>query len=192
MNSFLLAGPASEPLSLAEAKAFLRVDDDQEDAYIGSLIIAARLHVEAMTSRALIYQSWRLVLDNWPETRLVRLPVSPVSALIAVRTLNDAAEETELDLADFVLRGQGETAVVDVAATVSGSTAPRARAGIEIDFTAGFGPDATAVPQDLKHMILLLLGHWFEFRDSVVMPGSAGPVPAGFEALAASYRTPRI
>ncbi|WP_162783826.1 baseplate multidomain protein megatron [Devosia naphthalenivorans] len=57
MTSYLLAGPAGEPVSLAEAKAFLRVDDGAEDGLIGTLIGAARLHVEGVTGRALLAQS---------------------------------------------------------------------------------------------------------------------------------------
>ncbi len=53
-----------EPVSLVEAKAFLRVDDTAEDGLIRSADLRpARLHVEGVTGRALIAQSWRVVLD---------------------------------------------------------------------------------------------------------------------------------
>ena len=56
MISYLLAGPAQEPVSLAEPKAFLKVDDSAEDGLVTTLIGAARLHIEAVTGRALLAQ----------------------------------------------------------------------------------------------------------------------------------------
>ena len=50
MPAILLAGPLAEPLTLAEAKTYLRVDHDAEDALIGSLITAARATVEALVA----------------------------------------------------------------------------------------------------------------------------------------------
>ena len=39
MSAFLLTSPASEPLTLDEAKQFLRVEHDDDDALIASLIV---------------------------------------------------------------------------------------------------------------------------------------------------------
>ena len=75
MSSILLTGPAVEPLTLAEAKEYLRVDTGDDDDVITALIAGARVHVEAQTRRALITQSWRLVRDGWPPDG--RLPVLP-------------------------------------------------------------------------------------------------------------------
>jgi uncharacterized phiE125 gp8 family phage protein len=63
MSSLLLTAPAVEPLSLAEAKAFLCVEMPDDDDLIGALVAGSRIHVEAQTRRALITQSWRLAID---------------------------------------------------------------------------------------------------------------------------------
>lgn len=76
MPAILLTPPAAEPLSLAQAKAFLRVEHDDDDELIAALIAGSRLHIEAQTRRALMTQSWRLVRDAWPQDGLVEvLPV---------------------------------------------------------------------------------------------------------------------
>ncbi|MCS6760755.1 MAG: hypothetical protein MO846_01140 [Candidatus Devosia symbiotica] len=59
------------------AKAFLKVDDTVEDGLITTLIGAARLHVEGVTGQAPLAQSWRLVLDAWPDDWMGRLPITP-------------------------------------------------------------------------------------------------------------------
>ncbi len=89
MISYLLAGPAEEPVSLGEAKAFLRLDGDAEDGLVTTLIAAARLHLEGTTGRALVSQSWRVVLDAWPDSRVVALPVAPLVSLSAITAFDE-------------------------------------------------------------------------------------------------------
>ncbi len=101
MTSYLLAGPAVEPVSLAEAKAFLRLDDTAEDGLVTTLIGAARLHVEGVTGRALVAQSWRLVLDAWPEGEAVRVPVAPLLSLTAVTAIDADGASHALSLGQF-------------------------------------------------------------------------------------------
>lgn len=59
-------GPASEPVTLAEAKDQLYITDTTHDAYITSLIQAAREQVENFTSRALLPQTFTMYLDRFP------------------------------------------------------------------------------------------------------------------------------
>ena len=73
MTAALITGPALEPVSLADVKAHLRVDTDDEDALLTAAIVSARVHVEAVTRRVLIEQSWRVYLDRWPRKRIVTL-----------------------------------------------------------------------------------------------------------------------
>jgi uncharacterized phiE125 gp8 family phage protein len=71
MNPTLIAGPAAEPVTLADMRAFLRLDDPAEDELVTTLIATARECVEAASGRRLIAQTWRLALDRWPCRRIV-------------------------------------------------------------------------------------------------------------------------
>jgi len=184
MISYLLAGPAEEPVSLVDAKAFLRVDDGAEDALITTLATAARLHVESVTGRAMIFQSWRVVLDAWPVERSIALPVGPVQSLTAVTAFDEDDEAHELGLEQFSVQAGRLMLPRDIA----GAPGLRPRLGLEIDYVAGHGEDAAAVPADLKHACLVLVGYWFENRDAVIVAGSGTVVPAGFDRLVAPYR----
>jgi hypothetical protein len=139
MTSTLIAGPGEEPVALAEAKAWCRIDAADEDALVSALIAAARLQVESLTGRALVTQSWRLT--TCARGLVVELPVIPVSALTAAP---DGA----------VLEGDA----VLLAAPEAGE--------ISIDYTAGYGA-AADVPQDLKQAVLALVAFWYENRDSL-------------------------
>ncbi len=62
----LRSAPASEPVTLVEAKLHLRVDFADDDTLITMLIGAAREQAEALCNRALVTQSWDLYLDAFP------------------------------------------------------------------------------------------------------------------------------
>jgi uncharacterized phiE125 gp8 family phage protein len=188
MTSYLLAGPAEEPVSLVEAKAFLRVDDGAEDGLIATLIAAARMHVEGITARALLAQSWRVVLDRWPEDGVVRLPVGPFMAVTEITAYDESGVGHDVPLAQFMSAPDR----LLLPTTVSGMPALRERQGIEIDYVAGFGTEPEEVPVDIRQALLVLVGHWFEHRDAVIVAGSGAVVPTGFDRLVAGYKRVRL
>jgi uncharacterized phiE125 gp8 family phage protein len=184
VSSILLAAPAAEPLSLAEAKAFLRIETADEDPLIAALISAARLHVETRTGLALLTQSWRMVLDCWPANgRIAARPV-PLQALAAARVFDFDGEARAVDLRAFVVDA-GRSTLSFMPWTLPVPT--RIAAGIELDITAGFGDAASDVPEPLRHAIRLLVAHWHENRAAVAGMEIA-PAPAGAAALIAPYR----
>jgi len=190
MTSYLLSGPTGEPVSLDEARAFLRVDGTDEDGLIATLITAARLHVEGVTGRALLTQAWRVVLDRLPECGVVALPVAPCASLTAITAYDAAGEPTSLDLDAIQL--SADPAQVLLPAGYGMPIALRQRQGIELDYVAGFGDDPADVPAALRQTLLLLVGYWFENRDSVVIAGSGSIIPAGFDLMVAPYRAVRL
>lgn len=181
MSAVLLTPPVNEPLTLAEAKAFLRVEHGDDDAVITALIAAARVHVEAMTRRALLAQTWRFVLDAWPRDGRFAPRIGPLRELVAARLFD----------ADGTVRDMDESLVVDVGANVIAAPcfalpAPgRARAGIELDVSCGYGAEAGDVPADLRQAMRLLLAHWYDHRVATV---DGALVPASVSALIAPYR----
>jgi len=188
MTSYLLAGPAEEPVSLAEAKAFLKVDDDAEDGLITTLIGAARLHVEGVTGRALLAQSWRIVLDDWPASRVVKLPVAPLISVNAISAIDGDGASHEIGLGQF----GSEPDRLLVPRHVAGMPRLQDRQGIEIDYLAGFGAEPAAVPADLRQAVLGLVAHWHEHRDAVLIAGSGAVVPGGFDRMLAPYKRARL
>ena len=71
MPAILLTPPVAEPLSLEDAKLFLRVEHDADDERIASLIAAARGEIELATRRVLMTQTWRLVLHRRNDCRAI-------------------------------------------------------------------------------------------------------------------------
>jgi uncharacterized phiE125 gp8 family phage protein len=189
MITYLLAGPAEEPVSLVEAKAFLKLDDTGEDALVRTLISAARLHIEGLTGKALLAQSWRLVLDAWPQDREIKLPVTPFVSLTGIAAYDEDGESHEVALAQFLDAPDRLILPKPIADMPSNL---RARQGIEIDYVAGFGTEPEDVPADIKQALLTLVAYWFEHRDAVITAGSGSVVPSGFDRLIAPHKAVRL
>ena len=187
MPSILLSGPSVEPITLADAKLYLRVEHDDDDDLIAALIAGSRIHVEARTRRALITQSWRLVRDAWPASgRLEILPV-PLASLTAARIYLADGSTQSIDPSAFIIDKSAAPALL-----AFGNGAPpapgRALAGIEIDVTVGYGAAGTNVPEALRQAIRLLVAHWYENRGVAAIGETVAPLPASVEALIAPYR----
>ena len=58
--------PAVEPITVDQAKNFLKIDFDDDDNLIAALIQAAREHVEAFTARSLVNKGYIQTLDSFP------------------------------------------------------------------------------------------------------------------------------
>jgi uncharacterized phiE125 gp8 family phage protein len=102
MSSILLTGPAIEPLSLDEAKAFLRVEHSDDDQIISALIAGARTHIETQSQVALITQGWRIVLDCWPQHGRIVVRPGPLKSLHAARFYDLNGNAHAIDTQGFV------------------------------------------------------------------------------------------
>ena len=187
MSSILLAGPAVEPITLGDAKHFLRVEHDDDDDIITALIAGSRIHVETQTRRALITQSWRLTRDLWPETGCVPLLPVPVKTLDAVRVYKSDGTTLALDLAGFTLDKNDAPARLSFIHGVPPAPARRA-AGIEIDISCGYGNAGANVPEPLRQAIRLLVAHWYENRGLIAAGSAVAVLPQSVAALIAPYR----
>lgn len=187
MSSILLTAPAVEPVTLDEARGFLRVEHNDDDELIAALVAGSRIHVEAQTRRALITQSWRLTRDNWPEDGRLRVVPGPLQALTAARVYDFDGNAQDVDLQAFVADlGASELAVAPWAVPAPG----RIAAGIELDVTVGYGDSALDVPEPLRQAIRLLTAHWYDNRRLVAVgtTSQAGVLPQTVGALLSPYR----
>ncbi|MGE0213495.1 MAG: head-tail connector protein [Parvibaculaceae bacterium] len=161
MSLTLIDPPVAEPVTLAEAKVFLRLDGSEEDALVDRLIAAARAHVERETGLALLTQRWTQTLDRWPDDA-VPLGIWPVSAVEQVAVKDALGSPAEVDAESYVADLAGRPARL---LRPGGWPEPGLEmGGIAITFEAGFGDERDDVPADLRQALLMLVAHWFERR----------------------------
>jgi uncharacterized phiE125 gp8 family phage protein len=181
-----LEAPAEEPITTAEAKSHLKVDTDDEDTYIGTLIIAAREYAEGVLGRTLVSTRKQIKLDAFPENNgPIEIPLPPTIEIQSFAYINASGGSTSLvEDTDFKLVDGGDNEPAKVVPCY-GKSWPAARAeddAVTIVFLAGW-EDADDVPQSIKQAILLLVAHWFENRESVNIGNIVNEVPQGVDAL---------
>lgn len=171
--------PATEPVTLARAKTWLKVETDDEDALITALIGSARARAEWHTGRAFVTQGWTLWLDRPGDC--IALPLPPLVSVASV-TLYDA------DDAAHVLATDQYRVDVPGARVIFPGVHPglRARNAAAIAFTAGYG-DAADVPAPIGSAILLLMAQLYEHRGD-----HAAPMSDQALALLAPYRAIKL
>ena len=179
----------AEPISLAETKAQLRVDGSDDDALIGSLILAARQHVEDYTGLVLVP---RTITETAPMLgRCIDLASWPVTAVTAIR-YPAAGVMTAMDLAGIAVSYKRRPVRILPATWGWGLGMPAYAAvpqlPVEIDVAAGFA--AADVPATARQAMLLLISHWYGNRDAAEVGQRAAAIelPFGVEVLLRRWR----
>ncbi len=186
MNELILGtAPTSEPVSIEEAKAHLRVDVADDNALITALIVAARQAFEEINGRSLFTTTWQLVLDSWPRRPFIVLPRPPLASVTSVVYTDSAGTPVTWAATNYVvetLRTPGRVHLAEDADWPSATL--RVASPITITYVAGWS-SVGAIPQRYKQAILLLVGHWYENRETVVTSGTMPKqLPMAFESLA--------
>ena len=184
-----LMPPMAEPITLAEAKAHLRLDTTDEDVLLAALIRAAREYLEAQTGLCLIVRPLRLYLDDWPAARVIQIARGPVQAIEMVTVYDASGTPVDVDASGYVLDGTARPARLLLPERPA---TERALNGIEIDFTAGFGESGADVPDTLKRALLLHVATMFELRGVLALNEQPGAVPAGYDRLVAPFCMRRL
>lgn len=186
--------PAAEPVTLAEAKSHLNITHSNDDTFIGTLIAAARDHAEQFTRRALVQQTWRLNMDDFPNFEL-RLDKPPVISVTSVKYYDiDNVQQTLVEGTDYTVDTYSEPGWLWPAVTGWPTVYPDGINGVEIIFVAGYSNSgasplnyADRVPESIKAGILLHVGHLYEHRESVG-DFQVFDVPMGYKSLMYPYR----
>ncbi len=145
--------PASEPVTLAEAKLYLRVDGSDEDTLISEMIVAARVAAEQYLRRSLITQQWKLVFNTHAPMD-VFLPMGPVQSVVSVVTV---AEDSSTEAVSSTLyRLSASKREICFEQVISAHQ-------VEITYGTGFG-DPEDVPAPVKQGIFAHISEMYDGR----------------------------
>ncbi len=186
MSITIVTPPASEPVSLAEAKFFLRIDHNAEDDLIATLIGAAREAVEAACGRALVSRRVRESLDIWRREAAqgAVLGLGPVTDVVAVRVLADNGSQSVIDPDRYRIEGDRDRPRLVFASGLPATL--RQVGGIEVEYDAGYTEDAIDLPVALRLATLQIVASLYELRQG------EGGIPETARSLMRAFAPVRL
>ncbi|WP_194955649.1 head-tail connector protein [Sphingopyxis solisilvae] len=172
--------PGASPVSLNEARGWLRMGGASDDAVVEPLLRAATGICEAFVGQWLVQRSG---------SELVRvkqgaawLSVRPVVAVDEVRMVAADDSETVLAVDEYRLSlaadGAGRVMIMP----------QHGAARVRVTYRAGMAAAGADVPEAIRHGIVRMAQHLYEARDGKDVP----PPPAAIAALWQPWRVLRL
>lgn len=212
MGLVLKTAPASEPVSLTDLKAHLRIDGSTEDDLLSIYLSSARQWAEEYTRRAFITQTWTLWLDSFPSqmaddwwdgvreshintlnegSREILIPRPRLQSVTHLKTYDD--EATATTFTGYIVDTASETGRIVLKNGESWPVALRAGNAIEIEFVCGYGASASHVPAAIRTAILQLAAKLYECRGEMPsdLPTSAKMLLNPYRVLVANVLNPQ-
>ena len=182
----LKTGPATTAISLAEAKAFLRVDSDYDDdnAYITSLIGVATNVVEQFTRRRLITQTYNIYYDEFPP--YMDLQVGNVASVTHVKYYDTDNTLQTLDTSEYDVDIRVKPGRIYQAEDGNFPNTYERANSVEVEFVVGSA--ASDVEDAIKQAMYIVIGRYYENRQDVVMGTQVNELPLMVEHLLTPYR----
>lgn len=178
MESYRVINPPStEPVTLSEAKAHLRVSNTLDDTLITSLIKAARQWVEGYTMRPLMTQIIEVNFDTIDSLEIL-INKAPIQSITSVSYINTSGQTVSISNSEYTLDLKSPVCRIllnempPIKKTLNAFT---------VTFQAGY-TSANFVPNTYKQAILLLLTHFYVNR-SEVESQNFNTIPMGVKTL---------
>ncbi|MBB4001589.1 head-tail connector protein [Aurantimonas endophytica] len=172
--------PPEPILSWDEAKAHLRLDDDEERVYVESLIAAAQGWIDGpdgWLGRSVGLQTLEFRACGFSRDLL---PYRPIVSVESVTYLDRDGEEQVIDPASYEIRN-------GYLLPATGTSWPWLYSddeAVRIRYVTG----QETPPAAIKQAMLLLIAQWFSFRSNVAEDGAPAELPMAVEALLNTYR----
>lgn len=178
------------PVTRDEAKAHLRVEHNDEDTLIDGLVAAATDYVENHCRRYFVDTQVIMYLDRFES--VITLPHGETTSVVSVKyyDVDDVLQTLSTSVYDVDSKN-----IPAIIVNHDGQTYPEVRKkvnAVEITYNTGAAL-VSDVPQAIKQAMLLLIGHWYEHRESVEISGRMPfVVPHAVSALLEPYRVMRF
>lgn len=180
MRLALDIAPSFAFLNLEETKAAIRVEGDEDNDFIASLIEVAAQHIEGregITRKQFRQASYTARLPV--KSSGVEVPLPPLVSVLSA----EAVDENEASVALTSYNVQTDAYVGKITAEW-----PDDALELIVSYTCGY-VDEASIPAPVKHAARLLVGHWYENREATV-DRQIYQVPMGVRDLLKPFSVP--
>jgi hypothetical protein len=170
----LSTGAVTEPVTLAEAKEYARIDGFNEDTLITSLIKMARIHCESYIGKSIVLKT--VTIDSFTFPYQFQMPYGPLTNEANISkcvTIDENNVETPLQY-------RVNAGLFPKLFILGGAQSYK----FKLVYTAGF----TTVPDDIKLAIKMMVNTLYERREDF-SDLQAIESPLGVKALLMPYKT---
>ena len=191
----LVSHSDGDPVDLADAKLFLRVDHTTENDLIEAMITSTRLWVESYTRRTLITETWDFRFRDFPQFgNPLIIPRAPLQSVTSISYLDENGASHTWASGNYAVRAMaGPMAARGWIETTPDTDYPalsvEAEYPVIVRAVCGYG-NAGAVPKGIKSAMLLLLGDLYSQRQVTITGTISGKTQTTVERLLGPYRLP--
>jgi len=168
MKVAIVTPSTQDPITLDEAKNFMKIDTEDDDGLILTQITAAKEYAEATQGRKFMTQTWKYYLDDWPDENYIELPFPPLQDVSTIKYTDYNGTQTTWSSSEWDHDIVSEPGRVILGYGYSWPTATlHPNNPIEIQFICGYGtPDD--VPEVTKAGMKLIIDELYENREIVI------------------------
>lgn len=183
-----VSDPASKPVSVSEVKDQSRIETTAEDTLVERLIDAATASIDGPygIGICMVSQQWEWAMDRFPLR--FEIPLYPVISVDSIKYTDEDGVEQTLDASVYRVDTHSNPARITLAWNQTWPSARLVSNAVKVTFTAGY----SSVPEDLKHAVIMLVAHWYENREAVLVGSVATPMPMAVDAILNRYRVPGV
>lgn len=173
MSDYTSTAATAIPVSISDVKEHLNITVSDDDALIDSYIKAATTMLEARTQRCFVAQTRVCKMQTFGDKRYVHdrvlYPVrSPLKSVTSIAYLNETGTNTTLPSSDYIVSTGERPGRISEAYNATWPDTYNVADDVTVTYVAGHSTVQSGVPDNIKHALKMLVGHWYRNREAVL------------------------
>lgn len=186
MTVKVVVEPSVEPITVAEAKLFMRETQSDQDAVISAMITAARIHAENVTRRAFVRRKLDLLLPEFPCSGEIEIPKPPLQYIEYIKYIDTSGVLQTVDASEYQVDTDSAPGRVKPAYNEAWEETRNDYNAVQIRYVAGYAESGSPsdqttltanIPKPIIQWMKVRVAQMYEHREEVVAGTIVSPLP---------------